>query len=438
MKSKVTRTDVAVVGAGFAGLSAARELQRAGVDFIVLEARDRVGGRVEAAANQFGDPFDAGGQFFCEDMVEITALARDFGKTLLQPPKGGETVAQPPPHDRHDAPLIWAGSTALRRRMRLLDPRDPSLSGLSVADWVRIQIDDPIAKEMFLSLVEGLWCCPPDRMPVWYLIDNDRRITNTIPELQYFLKETMYSLAVDLGGELGGRLKLNCAVERIAVQDSAVRLVAGHEITDAQQVIMAVPPVMATKISFDPPLPDPIGRALAAWRSGTVVKLFIRYRTAFWRAKKLSGTVTFLEPHGLFAFDNSPDDDHPTLIVFVGGRAAVEWMKLGGEGIEDAVLSRLEPALGPEVRKPLAVVMRNWSNDEWSGGGYSDVIDASTTETDTENILRAGLPGIIFGASELSLSFPGYIEGAIVAGKAAARRAVSSLQSASATSASGS
>ncbi len=67
---------VVVVGAGFTGLSAATELERAGIDFVLLEARDRVGGRVEAKMNNLDDLYDTGGQFICDDMPEIMALAR--------------------------------------------------------------------------------------------------------------------------------------------------------------------------------------------------------------------------------------------------------------------------------------------------------------------------------------------------------------------------
>lgn len=438
MNPKVTETDVVVVGAGFAGLSAARELQSAGVDYVVLEARDRVGGRVEAKSNGLGELLDVGGQFFCEDMKEITGLARAYGKTFLEPPKGGDTMAQPPPHGRHDAAHISAGSAAIRRRLRQLDPRDPSLAGLSVAEWLQRQGDPPDAKLMFLSLVEGLWCRAAEGMPLWFLVDNDERITNKVSELQYFLKETMHSLAANLGRELGRRLKLGHAVERIIRQGSGFEVDTARQRFATQHVILTVPPTMVRKIAFEPALPGPISHALAAWKSGTVAKLLLRYRTPFWRTANLSGSVIFLEPHGLFACDISQDQEHPTLVVFVGGRCAVEWPALGENGLRDEVLLRLSRALGPEAGKPLDILLRNWSHDAWSGGGYSDVIDVGTSDTETENVLRQGLPGITFGASELSLSFPGYIEGAIVAGRSAAAQAIVSLQSASATSASGS
>ena len=87
---------VIVVGAGFTGLAAATELAGRGIDVLVLEARDRVGGRVESQANALGERLDTGGQFFCEDMPEVTALARRFGKTFVETPVEGMLTTQPP------------------------------------------------------------------------------------------------------------------------------------------------------------------------------------------------------------------------------------------------------------------------------------------------------------------------------------------------------
>ena len=85
-----------VVGAGFTGLAAATELAASGIDVLVLEARDRVGGRVESRLNALGERLDTGGQFFCEDMPEVIALARRFGKTFVETPVSGALTAQPP------------------------------------------------------------------------------------------------------------------------------------------------------------------------------------------------------------------------------------------------------------------------------------------------------------------------------------------------------
>ena len=87
---------------------------------------------------------------------------------------------------------------AIRERMNAIEPDDPAIAGLTVAAWLDRQDDSADAKAAFHSMIEGLWCQADRAVPLWYLIDNDRRITNEVSELQYFLGETMHSLADDL------------------------------------------------------------------------------------------------------------------------------------------------------------------------------------------------------------------------------------------------
>jgi monoamine oxidase len=98
----------------------------------VLAARDRVGGRVEAALNGLGETVDTGGQFICEDMPEVMALARQYGKTLVTSNFDGDYVAQPA-MSRRDAERAYDGSAALRERMNRIAPDDPGIAGLTVA-----------------------------------------------------------------------------------------------------------------------------------------------------------------------------------------------------------------------------------------------------------------------------------------------------------------
>jgi monoamine oxidase len=148
--------------------------------------------------------------------------------------------------------------------------------------------------------------------------------------------------------------------------------------------------------------------------------------------------VVWLQPHGLFACDSSSDADHAALTVFVGGPLAVAWAPLGETGLEEEVLRRLVAALGPKAGAPIDISPRDWTDDRWSGGGYSDVI-VDLDARDAEATLREGVWPVFFAASELSPSFPGYVEGAIVAGRLVAERALAALsQSPIATSASGS
>ncbi len=76
-------------------------------------------------------------------------------------------------------------------------------------------------------MIEGLWCQALEKLPLWHLIDNDRRITNEVSELQYFVRETMQSLADDLAGDLGDRLRLNAPVATDRARTEGVRLRVG-------------------------------------------------------------------------------------------------------------------------------------------------------------------------------------------------------------------
>lgn len=420
-----SRRQVIVVGAGFTGLSAAAELAAKGIDVLVLEARDRVGGRVESLHNALGERFDAGGQFFCEDMPEVMALARRFGKTFVETPLDGAFTAQPSASAVENE-KIFASSMAIRERMNAIDPDDASIKGLTVGAWLERQNDPRMAKAAFQSLIEGLWCQPIGEIPLWYLIDNDRRITNTVWELQYFLAETMHSLADDLARELGDRLILDTPVKVIEHGVERVRLSTPKGVFEAARVIVAVPPMVASRIAYSPALPAELSHALAVWRSGTVIKGHLRYARAFWRDKGLNGMVAWRDIHGLFAHDNSRDENHPTLAVYVGGPLAVEWRRLGEAGLRTELVTRLITALGPEAGEFLAFTLRDWVDDRWSGGGYSDLIMEMDARSAEAALLR-GTGRVQFASSELSPSFPGYVEGAIVAGRIGAWKIVQAL-----------
>lgn len=432
MSSKSEKTDVAIVGAGFTGLSAALELKRAGIGFLLLEARDRVGGRVEAMQNGLGERIDSGGQFLCDDMPEVMALVKTRGRTLVETYVEGEFITHPSMPAK-EAERTYQIAMAIRERMNRIEPDDPSIAGLTVATWLERQKDAADAKAAFRSMIEGLWCLALDKVPLWYLIDNDRRITNEVFELQYFLRDTMQSLADDLACDLGDRLRLGEPATRIEHGQQGVRVVSARGVIEARKALIALPPATAAKLEFAPALPAELAKALGVWESGAVIKILVRYARPFWRERNLRGMVMWRDQPGLFACDASKDLDHAALIVFIGGPLALRWHLLDDAALRAEVTARLEQALGPEAADIVDFSSRDWTHDRWSGGAYSDLI-VDVTARHAERTILAGAPPVYFSASELSPSFPGYVEGAIVAGRIAARK----IQSAIATKASGS
>ena len=417
--------DVIVIGAGFTGLSAALELQRGGLSFLLIEASNRVGGKVESRRNALDERLDAGGQFFCEDMPSVMDLAGRYRKTKLETPVEGSFSVQPKA-DPEEARRIYRAAAALRESLNGIAPGDPAIAGLSVADWLERQPAPPETRAAFHSMVEGLWCLPMAAIPLWYLIDNNRRITNSTFELQYFLKDSMHSLAEDMATELGERLMLDAPVTQIRLAAEQAAVVTPKGEFTGRKVILALPPTLAARIAYSPVLPEKIARALTAWKSGSVVKTVLRYRRAFWRDSGLSGMVLWRDVHGLFACDASPDAEHAALVVWTAGPLAEAWRAEGEAAMKKRLVERLGAALGPEAAKPLDISLRDWTDDPWVGGGYSDII-IDMSARDAEETLRAGFGPLLFASSEISPSFPGYVEGAVVAGGIAARAAAEAL-----------
>jgi monoamine oxidase len=421
----MSKHDVIVIGAGFTGLTAANELRDAGLDVLLLEARDRVGGRVESTVQKDGLRIDSGGQFICEDMPEVMALSKVHGKTLIRAFDHGEVVFRPSiAIDRSDE--IYGQVDALRDRIAEIDLADPAIAAMTVSEWIATQDIDADVAQAFSALVKGLWCLSPEEISFVYLASNQRRMTNTVSELEFFLAETMHSLADDLAAKLGDRLKLDSAVTRIVHSEGGVEVHCGAGRFEAAEVIIAVPPVMARKIAFEPPLPASLTTALSAWTSGQVTKARIAYSKPFWRDRDLSGTVVWSDPQGLYACDASHGKDNAALVVFIGGPLALEWHRREHAELKAFLLDALATALGAEAGEPIEISLRDWVDDAWSGGAYSDLI-TDVHASDAEQAMLAGTSSIRFASSELSPSFAGYIEGAIVAGKATAKAVVSRL-----------
>jgi monoamine oxidase len=424
--SSTERTDVVIAGAGFAGLSAAAALKEAGLGVIVLEARDRVGGRVDSGVNRLGDRYDRGGQFICDDMPEVVKLARRFGKTFVTTPVEGEFIVQPSMSEE-EGEATYMAAAAIRYREKMLDPNDAAIAGLTVADWLALQPDPPAAKAAYRSMIEGLWCHPLEIIPFWHLVDNDRRVTNQVSELQYFLRETMHSLAEDLAGTLGPALRLDTPVRRVEHGAGGLTLIADGLTVKARQAVIALPMSRAGRLDYAPALPPQLAHALSVWKGGSVAKLKLRYARPFWRDAGLSGMVAWRDVHGMFACDSSPDDGHAGLTVFVGGPLSLNWLERGEDALVATVLGRLSAALGPDAGKPLDVALARWSGDEWNDGGYGDLI-LDIAARDAEAIIRAGHGPLVFASSDIALSFPEYVDGAITSGHAAAAKVLKAFR----------
>lgn len=422
------RDVVAVVGAGFAGLTVASTLQQAGVDVVLIDARPKVGGKVESDLDAMGRRVDTGGQFVCDDMPAVLALIARLG---------GRLVAVD--HDRGglgwvggagftaDPEAVWAAiedaESAFSAMSNLPDP--PAGDRLSLADWFAAQGLDPIVHLAAHSVFNGVMCTEIADLPLAHVIDLVRRTPLTGEELQYVVAGTMHAVAEDLAATLHHPPLLGNPVRAVEVGEFAVSVIADHGTVAADHLVLAVPPCALAGITIDPPLPQRVQAAAAAFRPGSVMKFMLRYERAFWSDADVGPTRAWLEPRGLYVGDASIDDV-PMLVGFLGGPATDGWRSLGAAARRRVLLDHLVEAYGAEAGHPTSFVERDWCPDDWGGGGYWNVL-LDHAQHDAVEVLRGGAPGITFASTELAPSFPGYVEGAITAGRDAAERVLRAL-----------
>jgi len=414
MKPNPFDVDVVIVGAGFAGLTVATTLRREGISVVVLEARDRVGGKVEAQLDQGGRPVDTGAQFVNDEMTEVLALAASVGTSRANAVHPGRATTVPPQVEGDP----WAVAEQLLATLgtdHLHDAR-------TVTEWVAGLAVDGIdvstaVREAVRSAVNSGTCHDSNLIPVSYVAQLNERTPANVEELQSWFPATLHSLAVRLAAPLADALRLDCPVRAIHLHDASVDVVALDQVWHAREIVVAAAPSAYAALGFTPPLPDDIADAAASFAPGTVVKYLLRYEQPFWLDHGRNGIGQFLGPPGLYFADASLPDV-ATLVGFVGGTTAVEWTRHSPTQRRDAIVHHASVAFGQEALQPTNVLERVWTPDELGGGGYSNV--QTTHAPHAADALAFGLPLVTFASTELATRFPGYVEGAIVAGHAAA------------------
>lgn len=414
MKPNPFDVDVVIIGAGFAGLTAATTLQREGISVVVLEALDRVGGKVEACVDERGRMVDSGAQFVNDEMTEVLALAARVGAARANAVHPGRTTTVPQP----TAGDPWAQAEALLATLGA----DHLDDGRTITEWVAglavdgIQVSNA-TRQAVRSTVNGVTCHDSNVVPVSYLAQLNERKPHDVEELQWWFPATFHSLAAHLAGLLADALRLNCPVRAIHLHDASVDVVALDQVWHAREVVVAAPPSAYAGLGFTPPLPDDIAAAAASFAAGTVIKYLLRFERPFWLDDGRSGIGQVLDPPGLYFADASLADT-ATLIGFVGGTTAIEWTRHSSAQRRQAILHHASVVFGAEALRPIGLVERVWAPDEWGAGGYSNV--QVTHAPQAADALATGLSLITFASTELATRFPGYVEGALVAGQAAA------------------
>jgi monoamine oxidase len=438
-------TDVVIAGAGLAGLAAARWLRAAGRDVAVFEARDRVGGRVWNRTIAGRAPIEVGGQWIGPGQVRINKLVGELGLETYPTYGDGEHLLDVRGRRRRYAgsipplsPLALAdvGQSQVRfermaRRVPLDAPWTAELADRWDAEtfevWIRRNVKTASGRFFWQVVCEAVFAAEPCDMSLLHALfyahagaGIDTLIGTRGGAQQDRVVGGTQVIAERLAAELGDDVLLSAPVRRIEQDGKGVVVTADGVVARARHVIVAVPPVIAGRIDYSPPLPARRDQLTQKVPMGSVIKVNVAYDEPFWRADGLSGQAAGDLGVVKFTYDNTPNTGSPGVIVcFLEGRHAREYGHRDRQDRVDAVLASLRGYFGPKAAEPVDFVELDWAAEPWTRGCYGAHL-APGVWTQFGPALSAPVGRIHWAGTETAGAWSGYMEGALVSGERAA------------------
>jgi monoamine oxidase len=437
--------DVVVVGAGLAGLVAARQLSASGRSVLVLEARDRVGGRTVNASIGTGKVVEMGGQWVGPTQDRVLALARELdvetfptyyeGRNLLE--LRGKLRSYKGTIPRL-APLALLDIERVRRRLHKLADGVSAETPWSAADAERLDsqtlrtwIDKRTRTKRARALLE---------VAVGTVMGTDSAELSLLWMLSYLSSAGGFDALIDteggaqqdrfvggsqeisirLAAALGDAVVLGTPVRRIA-QDGAGVVVEAEGLTaTAQRAIVAVPPPLAARIAFSPPLGGQRDQLLQRMAHGAMTKCAAVYSEPFWRERGLTGQAVSDTGPIITTFDNSPPDGSPGVMLgFIAGPEAIRHARRPQSERRQLVLDCFARLFGEKAAHPGIYHEQAWAEEEWTRGGpvCSPAPGALTAYGEA---LRRPAGRIHWAGAETATVWCGYMDGAVRSGERAA------------------
>ena len=445
--TEITR-DVVVIGAGAAGLTAANQLKKAGLSVAVLEARDRVGGRLWTDTIE-GAMLEIGGQWVSPDQDALKETIVELGLETFDRYRDGDSVYIGPDGVAHrytgemfpvsaETEKVIADVTArLDAMVAEIDPDRPWAHPLAAEwdtvswdAWLREQTDDdeairnlafPTGSAMLtkpthsFSLLQSLLMAA-SAGSYTNLVDADfildKRVVGGLQQVPLLLAE-----------RLGDDVFLGQPVRTLEyTEGEGVVAIADGVTVRARHAILALAPVLYNRISFVPPLPRLQHQMHQHISMGFVIKVHAVYETPFWREKGLSGTA--FSPYELSheAYDNTNHgDERGTLVGFVSDRTADDLFRLSAEERKERILDSLSHYYGPEAKDPVVYYESDWGSEEWTRGAYAASFDLGGLHRYGAD-LRTPVGPIHFACSDMAGAGYQHVDGAIRMGRLAAQQ----------------
>ncbi len=428
---------VIVAGAGLAGLTAARDLEASGATVTVLEAQDRVGGRIHTIRDGFAhrQHVEAGADLIEGEQTLVRALASSLKLTAVRILRDGFGYYGMDDRGRR---RIRSGPGAFGEAAKLLkqeiadyclaDRRWDSavavaLARESVADWlIRVRASRRLSSGM--RGLRGFFLADPEDLSLIAAVDQFAQGATPGEGQLFRIRGGNDRLPQAMARELRGAIHLNSVVRSVRQNGTGVRVTVesagGRDEIAADYLVMALPASTLREVAFRPALPEDQQRAIATLKYGRATRMILQFERAYWRkaganTRRPRAFGTDL-PTGA-VWDGAEDQRGPgVLSLLAGGRASSELQQIIANGGEAAVLEHLA-WLGPPARL-LGSRVIIWENDPWARGGYAFFDPAFDAR------LRAWLSRpagrVVFAGEHTSIRWQGYMNGAAESGKRAA------------------
>ncbi|ODQ94131.1 flavin monoamine oxidase family protein [Mycolicibacterium holsaticum] len=442
--------DYCVVGAGFAGLAAALRLDQAGRSVVLLEARDRVGGRTFTEVRDDGSWIDRGGAWIGPGQDRIAALMSEFGVKSYKQYVAGEAMMLVDGKQcryRGTVPRSlspWASLNlgvamleliAMCKRIPLEEPWTAKKAArwdkISVGHWLDRNVRSGAAREILETAIGGTYTSDTSEPSLLYVLH--QMASGGGPSFVFGVEGGAQDSRI-VGGmgavygpvaeAVGDRLHLSQPVDHIGQDDDGVTVRSPDMTVRARRVIVAVPIAIAGHIRYEPMLPT--DRMLLHQRmpSGAIAKIHVVYDEPFWRADGLSGQSAAPGTAAPVTIDACTDTGRPgVMCVIAEGPDARRLCAAEPTERRARVVDALAGRFGPKANSPVDYIEQIWTRERYSGGGMISHAPPGVL-TGFGPALRRPCGRIHWAGTETSAVMCGWVDGAVRSGERAAAEAM--------------
>jgi monoamine oxidase len=448
------KRDVVIVGAGLAGLSAARAIRRAGHSVVVLEARDRVGGRTLNHRIGGGEVVEVGGQWVGPTQNKVLALIDELGLETFDTFVDGKSV-----YYRNGSKSEYEGIippvsgpvlveilttindlNAIAATVPVDAPQNAPQAEELDSQTLKTYLDglalSPEARDVVELGISSVFAVEPRDASLLFVAlyiamagaDFNNLINTTGGAQEKRIVGGSQRISLKMAKQLGKAVRLKSAVRSISRAGKGMQVKTSSDVWVAKRVIVAVPPALMGGIRFQPGLPPNRAQFDQRVPMGSVIKCMTTYDAPFWRDQGLNGMTTSDRGPVRLTYDNSPPDGSPgVLLGFIEGQDARDLAEASEDDRRAAVVDCFVRYFGAEAESRMTgYVEKSWAADPWSRGCYGG-ITAPGVLVGYPDVIRKPVGRIHWAGTESATEWGGYMDGAIGSGLRAADEVLAKL-----------